>query len=236
MGSTTTDEDEPRRSVARWIAVGVGMLAFVVALRAFVLRGFVIRSGSMSPTVLAGDVIVVDRTAYGGRAPIVNLDVPGFSSPERFDVVVFQRPGAAEGTIMAKRLVGLPRDTIMMRDHVLYINGDRIVEPYVRHLESEGRFGPPMSWQVPYLTSSVTPAKYYPTMDTWGPLVIPPGHYFVMGDRRDASVDSRHWGFVNARHLKGRAAFVSFSVDSERDGAIPILESVRWERIGTRLY
>lgn len=212
------------------------MLAFVAILRAFVLRGFVIRSGSMSPTLLKGDVIVVNRAAYGGRTPIVDLDVPGYSNPERFDVVVFRRPRSAEGTIMVKRLVGLPRDTIMMRDHALYINGDKKVEPYVRHSEAASRFGPPMSWQIPYLTSSVTPAKYYPTMDTWGPLVIPPGNYFVMGDRRDASVDSRHWGFVKARHFLGRASFISFSLDSDRDGDVPILSSVRWERVGTASF
>lgn len=230
---TRSSQVRKGQSIKRWTKWGFAVLGLVLILRTFVMQGLVIRSDSMNPTLLAGDVILVDRAAIGANLPLLGR-IPGYSGPHRFDIVIFELPGG-RGTVFAKRLIGMPGDTIVMRDNILYINGDRVEERYVMYTDVEDGIGSSMSWQIPYLTAAVSPATYYPTLVTWGPLVIPARRYFVLGDRRDESLDSRTWGFVEARQIKGRVAFIYFSYDYDSEKRLPFVSSIRWERVGRAL-
>lgn len=223
-----------RQAAWEWTkSIAMGFVLFLL-LRTFLIQTFTITSGSMEGTLLVGDFLVLSKSAYGATIPGTDLKLPGYSEPKRGDVVVFR--GHHEPIDLVKRLIGLPGDTLAMENGQLIINGHRIEEPYVRHTDpaSDGHH-PWMSWQADYLVNSVDPARYRPTRDNWGPIVVPQDRYFVMGDNRDESLDSRYWGFVDPASLKGRAVVLYFSYDRNALGALPILNQIRWGRIGDRI-
>lgn len=202
-----------------------------LVLRSFIVQTFVITSGSMENTLLVGDFLMVNRAAIGSRVPFTDIRIPGYSEPRRGDVLVFDPPHEAELKLV-KRLVGMPGDTLEMRNRVLIINGVPQDEPYVKHQDVPDDAHAWMSWQREYLVSSVDPVTYRPTRDNWGPLVVPEGHYFMMGDNRETSLDSRYWGLLEAWRLEGRAVFIYFSYNKESYRPFPWLREVRWGRIG----
>lgn len=214
----------------RWIWACAVALAAVLLLRGFVVQGLVVRSNSMYHALVAGDVVLVNRAATGARVPFLNVKVPGYSEPRRCDVVVFELPGG-KGLPFAKRVVGLPGDTLLMREKALYVNGERAHEPYVVRGLDRDVSDLKMSWQRQYLAAGAALSAYGPTRDNWGPLVVPEGGYFVLGDKRDESLDSRYWGFVEAGRIKGRAALIYFSYELKAGGGW----RVRWERVGKRV-
>jgi signal peptidase I len=223
-----------RRSLWEWTkSLAMGFVLFLV-LRTFLIQTFTITSGSMENTLLVGDFLVLSKSAYGATVPGTGLRLPGYSEPHRGDVVVFR--GRHEPIDLVKRLIGLPGDTLYMRDGLLYIDQTPRDEPYVRHTDPTGDTSHPwMSWQTKFLVDSVDVMKYRPTRDNWGPIVVPPNLYFVMGDNRDESLDSRYWGFVDPASLKGRAVVLYFSYDRDALGALPFVNHVRWARIGDRI-
>jgi signal peptidase I len=204
--------------------------ALFLFLRAFVLQTFVITSGSMEDTLLVGDFLMVNRVALGSRIPGTRVHVPGFSRPERGDVLVFD-PHHDPDLKLVKRLIGMAGDTLEMRGGDLFLNGQRQEEPYVRHLGVPDESHPWMTWQPSHLLPEVDRGTYRPTRDNWGPLVIPEGHYFMLGDNRDTSLDSRYWGPLEQWRIEGRAVFKYFSYD--RDSLVPFawLRRIRWNRI-----
>jgi signal peptidase I len=121
-----------------------------------------------------------------------------------------------------------------MRDKVLVRNGQRQDEPYARHTDPLGdQADPKMLWQLDFtLDRTLTWRTYHPSRDNWGPLVVPPGKFFALGDNRDRSEDSRYWGFLDQGAVKGRPMFVYYSFENDLANAIPWLTSVRWDRIG----
>ncbi len=198
------------------------ILAF--AIRVFVAQAFKIPSGSMIPSLLIGDHILVNKMAYGLQLPqdcTFSLSFPPmtcyssillieFEKPKRGDVIVFRYP-EDEDKDFIKRIVGLPGDTIQIRNKIVYVNG--------KPLDDKGwtqRIDPGI------IDGRITPR------DNLGPITVPPDSYFVMGDNRDQSLDSRFWGFVRMNKIKGRAFLVYWSWK----GQGPISEWVRWERIG----
>jgi signal peptidase I len=194
----------------------------------------------MEDTLLVGDFLVVNRAGIGSRVPFTDIRIPGYSEARRGDVIVFD-PAHEVDLMLVKRLIGMPGDTLSMRGRVLYVNGEAFDEPYVKHISDPGdefpdpRMLPPdrdMSWQKSYLAPGVDPATYNPSRDNWGPLVIPPDHYFMLGDNREQSLDSRYWGLVEGWRLEGRAVFIYFSYDMDSSRAFPFLFEVRWPRIG----
>ena len=210
-----------------------GGLFFLI--RFFVLQTFVIISGSMRETLLLGDFLVVNRAAIGSPIPGTSLRIPGYSSPERFDILVFDPPHE-ENMMLVKRLIGMPGDTLEMRDKALYINGSAADEPYVRHLdESPDNSDIRMTWQTPYLVPGVDEASYRPSRDNWGPIVIPPDNYFMLGDNRDESQDSRYWGLLEGWRLEGRALFIYYSYERGSMTPFPWIRRIRWDRIGDRI-
>jgi signal peptidase I len=147
-------------------------------------------------------------------------------------VIVF-RPPHEPGKHYVKRLLGLPGDTLEMKDKRLFLNGDALAEPYAVHTDLGGdAVHPSMSWQVRFLRKGAPRSTYKPTRDNWGPLIVPSERYFVLGDNRDNSEDSRYWGFVSRKDLEGRPWFVYYSSAPAGIGGFSFLRDVRWERIG----
>ena len=200
-------------------------------LRTFILQTFVITSGSMENTLLVGDMLVVNRLAIGTRLPGTSIQILGYSNPRRGDVVVFD-PHHEVGMKLVKRLVGFPSDTLEMRQGVLLVNGEQISEAYLHAETGEDERHPHFEWQREYLTSDVDADSYLPSRRTWGPIVVPPDHYFMLGDNRDASLDSRYWGPLASWRLEGRVSFIYFSYNKESYRPFPAIREIRWGRLG----
>ncbi len=223
--------------VAEWTkSIIIAALLFFV-LRAFIVQTFVITSGSMENTLLVGDFLLVDRAAIGSYIPFTHVHIPGYSKPKRGDVLVFRPPPPDDTTMMlVKRLIGMPGDTIQMRNQVVYIDGKRLDEPYVKHTDSKDSSYPWMAWQKAYLEPGVDKSTYSPTRDNWGPLIIPKDRYFMMGDNRENSFDSRYWGLLPGERLEGRAEFLYFSYNKNSYKPFPWIREIRWGRIGDIIH
>ena len=196
------------------------VLLIVLVFRSFLFEPFKIPSGSMIPTLLVGDFIVVNKFSYGIRLPVLNKKIIGIGEPERGDVVVFRYPKDTSVNFI-KRAVGLPGDTIAYRDKQLFINGEKVEET------AAGRFG---SSDVKCTTPAVDASLYWEQLGNAnhnillhdrsgsrnGQWVVPEGHYFMMGDNRDRSNDSREWGFVPEENILGRAVGIWLNFDFEK--------------------
>jgi len=165
-----------------------------------VVQAFTIPSGSMMDTLLVGDYILVNKFLYGPEIPFTEQRVPGLRDPQRGDIIVFKYP-QDEKRDFIKRIVGTPGDTVQVRGHQVYVNAQPIREPYVKRAEGS----PPSTGQT-----------YCGYAYGCEPTVVPPNSYFVMGDNRDNSQDSRYWGFVKRDKIKGKAFLIYWSWDSDR--------------------
>ena len=226
-----------RVSTGRWMwewtkAVCTAILLFL-GVRTFFVEAFKIPTGSMEGTLLIGDFLLVNKAVYGAEIPLTHRRLPGLSTPKRGDVVVFLPPHEPHKNYV-KRIVGMPGDTLEMRDKVLYRNGVAQEEPYARHTDPVGDPADgKMVWQLSHLVdSTLTYRTYRPTRDNWGPLVVPLGKFFALGDNRDRSEDSRYWGFLDAASIKGRPMFVYYSFRDDLGATFDWLTGVRWDRIG----
>jgi signal peptidase I len=182
-------------------------VALVLALfiRTFVVQAFKIPSESMVPTLLVGDHLLVSKFAYGIKLPIVDKTLIKTGDPEHGDVIVFEYPENRDLDYI-KRVIGLPGDKIELKNNVLYRNDQPVEEPY-KHLEDH-----------------LVPG----TKVNWGPETVPANQYFVMGDNRDHSQDSRYWGFVPRDYIRGKAWVIYWSWEGFTD--------VRWNRIGNLIH
>ena len=176
------------------------ILAFFI--RSFVVQAFKIPSGSMLQTLQIGDHLLVTKFAYGVKVPFTNIMVIEREGPKHGDVIVFDFPEDPSKDFI-KRVIGMPGDVIEIRDKQVFRNGVQLVEPYVQHVDS---------------------ASAVPRRDNFGPVMVPENKYFVMGDNRDESYDSRFWGFVERDTIEGKALILYWSWAS--------LTDIRWERIG----
>lgn len=209
------------------------VIAFVLflVLRTLVVQTFVIVSESMRETLLVGDMLVANRLAVGARIPGTQRHLPGYATLHRGDVVVFD-PHHEQGMKLVKRLLGLPGDTLEMREGVLSVNGEALDEPYVRQGTVPDDPSPEFAWQRQHLVGGVDPSTYRPTRETWGPLVVPAGHYFMLGDNRDDSYDSRYWGPLETWRVEARVSFLYFSYNRDSFRPFPALREIRWDRLG----
>ncbi len=176
------------------------VLAIVLVLRSFLVEPFQIPSGSMLPTLEVGDFILVNKFSYGLRLPVAGTKVVDFGDPERGDVMVFKYPEDGK-TNYIKRVIGLPGDHIRYRNKELFVNGDKVASQFVAKL-------PPVELRREYLGD--VEHDIFLTMGRQsgsgeGEWVVPQGHYFVMGDNRDNSNDSRYWGTVPDDLVVGKA-------------------------------
>jgi len=227
--SSTSDDLPSTKSIIREYAEAL-IIAIVLALtiRVFVVQAFKIPSGSMIPTLLIGDHILVSKLAYGIPLPkdcefqlsfppltcYSSTMVMNFDPPKRGDVIVFRYP-EDENKDFIKRLIGVPGDVIQIHNKQVIINGERLIDQeYTQRVDPgiiDGRINP---------------------RDNLGPLTVPPDSYFVMGDNRDQSLDSRFWGFVKMNKIKGRAFLVYWSWDGQGSW----VDWVRWDRIGKGIH
>lgn len=206
------------------------VLLVVVALRSFVVEPFQIPSGSMLPTLKIGDFIAVNKYAYGLRLPVVNTKIVSVGMPQRGDVIVFRYP-VDPSQHFIKRVVGIPGDRIHYENRTLTINGETAPRELIASELPEEPFN--QLWRerlghvdhATYVTPSGRMMSAELEREAQGPwdVTVPEGHYFVMGDNRDNSRDSRFWGFVPEKNIVGR----TFAVWMHWDGGLPSFTTVR---------
>ena len=203
----------------RFLRDNRGFIAFLVCfglMRTAVADWNPIPSGSMRPTLLEGDVVLVNRVAYDLKLPLTERIVMHFSDPQRGDVVTFSSP--RNGDRLIKRVVGLPGDVIEMRDERLLINGKQVSYSEAESLREQLLSGHsvPAVRATEHLQGRDHRIQVMPTLVTkrdFGPVTVPAGQYFMLGDNRDNSADSRYIGFVPREKLIGRAHHVLVSAD-----------------------
>ncbi len=205
-------------------------------IRTFLVEAFKIPSGSMEGTLLVGDFLLVNKLVYGAEIPFSGKRLPAVRTPARGDVIVFQWPSDPTKNFV-KRLVGVPGDTLSMDEGVLFRNGVRLQEAYVRHIDpGADPAGEEFRWQRDYLVRTASASmSYHPSRNNWGPLVVPKEHLFVLGDNRDNSLDSRYWGFVPDSLVRGQPMVVYYSYSPDSAARLDFLTRVRWHRLGDRV-
>jgi signal peptidase I len=198
---------QPKKSIFREYAEAL-ILAVILALfiRTFVVQAFKIPSGSMKPTLLIGDHILVNKFIYGVKIPFLNITLIPIKNPKRGDIVVFKFPEDPKKDFI-KRVIAVGGDTIQIHNKKVYINDKPVEDPYGT-----------------YLDPHCIPGAAQPR-DNLGPVTVPPHSLFVMGDNRDHSYDSRFWGFVDLKAIKGKAFIIYWSWNKENTG-------IRWRRLG----
>jgi signal peptidase I len=206
------------------------VILLVFVIRSFLVEPFRIPSGSMMPNLLDGDFILVNKFSYGVRLPVANVKIWDIDNPKRGDVVVFRFP-PSPSTNFIKRIVGVPGDRVVYRNKRLYIN-DKLMEQTDRR-----KYVSPRSAEASDAHDRVTEnldGKLHDILvltqndSGYFERIVPPGEYFVMGDNRDHSHDSRYWGFVPDRNMVGRAFLIWFSVNPEK-------KDITWDRIGNSI-
>ncbi|GFH62668.1 MAG: signal peptidase I [Candidatus Desulfovibrio kirbyi] len=197
-----------RKKKSDWREVMEALLtALVLALviRTFVMQAFKIPSESMMETLLVGDHLLANKFVYGGKIPFTDIYFYKGDDPERGDIVIFEYPGDPSKDYI-KRVVGVPGDVIELRSKQLYRNGQPVREAYTRFLSGNTN---------------------EPTRDNYGPVTVPPGQYFMMGDNRDNSLDSRFWGFVKRGAIRAKAWRIYWSWEG--------FDNIRWARLGKHI-
>jgi signal peptidase I len=240
-----------------WAKVFPAAILLFLGLRTFLVEAYKIPSGSMEQTLLVGDFLLVNKLVYGAQVPFTHMRTPVIRSPKVGDIVIFAYPVDPRKNYV-KRLVGVAGDTLAMANGVLVRNGQTQNEAYVIH--SEPGYDPvaeDFRWQRGYLVRTaeaasslpaadgqdsastdatfVLPEVYRPSRNNWGPIVVPPGHLFMLGDNRDDSEDSRYWGFVADSLVRGTPMMVYYSFSPDSTSVAPWLTRVRWGRFGTRV-
>jgi signal peptidase I len=196
---------DKRKLLKEYVEAIVIALLLALVIRTFVVQAFKIPSGSMIPTLLIGDHILVNKFIYGIKIPFTEKKVLMFNKPERGDVIVFKYPENPQKDFI-KRVIAVGGEVIEEKDKIVYVNGKVLNEPYAHHYDR-------------YLR----PGGHDPR-DTFGPVTVPEDKVFVMGDNRDQSYDSRYWGFVDLNDIRGEAFIIYWSWDTN--------DWVRFNRIG----
>jgi signal peptidase I len=219
-GDVDAPETAYRKSTLREyfesICVAVILALF---LRTFVVQAFKIPTGSMENNLLIGDHLLVNKFVFAPTLSGMEERLLPIDPIVRGDIVVFKYPEEPERDFI-KRVIGLPGETVELKNKRVYIDGKPIEEPYVHFLFPAGEEGE-------------ADFTGFDVRRNYGPVSVPADHYFMMGDNRDNSQDSRYWGFMPRSYVKGKALFVYFSFgDPERDGLFSrVLGSVRWNRL-----
>lgn len=177
----------------------VTALVLALFIRAYFIQAFKIPSGSMIPTLLIGDHILVNKFIYGTVIPFSDKRILIVRKPERGDIMVFKYPEDPSRDFI-KRLIAVGGDVIESKNKTIFVNGKPLNEPYTQHTDA-----------------SVLPGSVGQPRDNFGPFIVPKGKYFMMGDNRDQSYDSRYWGYVDMSQIKGEALIIYWSWDSNNN-------------------
>jgi signal peptidase I len=188
------------------------VVAVILALfvRTFAFQAFKIPTGSMEPNLLVGDHLLVNKFVFGPVVSEVERTLLPMRAVERGEVLVFKFPEDPERDFI-KRVIGLPGETIEFRNQTVFVNGAPLLEPYAHY----------------QLPAGGEPGEGSDVRRRYGPVTVPANHYFMMGDNRDDSQDSRYWGFLPASFIKGRALFIYWSFGSSDGGFL----GTRWGRL-----
>ncbi|WP_306520177.1 signal peptidase I [Rheinheimera sp.] len=262
-GTVLTDEEKQKIAPQSYIAETAQsifpLIAVITIIRSFLYEPFQIPSGSMMPTLLINDFILVEKYAYDVKDPVWRSTLLTTGKPQHGDVAVFKNP--EQPTVdFIKRVIGLPGDRILYKNKQLYLQkfcdntsttACPAIEPLAQHQQAEGEFflgpypstrlteqGPNHSYDILQNTMLPDPIHNYYRQSgaATGEFIVPPGHYFMMGDNRDSSHDSRFWGFVPEQNLVGKAVFKWMSLEYSEDtnswvpGWLPV--NIRVERLG----
>lgn len=200
----------------------------VLLLRSFLVEPFRIPSGSLEPTLLVGDFVAVNKFAYGLRLPVIEKKVIPIANPKTGQIAVFRWPPEPSYDYI-KRVIGTPGDKVSYHNKVLTINGKEVKQTFVEYTtdESSGRPVAKYKEDLNGVVHNIFIRPDLPAVDF--DVVVPEGNYFMMGDNRDDSADSRFWGFVPDSYLRGKAFLVWMSWNGKTD-------SVRWSRIGSLIH
>jgi signal peptidase I len=214
-----------------WIPTLV-MVVVLLAFRSSLADWYDVPTGSMQPTILVGERVVVNKLAYGLKAPFTRWRVATWDQPERGDVVTF--PSPRDGQRMVKRVVAVGGDVVAMQDGRLVLNGDPLAyaaaEPVAWPLRPDDRHAHDFYVEeLPGKSHPVMTTDQAPHLRTWGPVQVPEGHVLVLGDNRDNSADGRVFGWVAMEDLEGRVVSIALSLDKDR------WFKPRWGRFGTGL-
>jgi signal peptidase I len=194
------------RSIVReYVEAALWALVLTLFLRAFVIQAFRIPSESMMDTLLKGDFLFVNKFEYGPKIPFTHVRLPGLREPRHGDVIVFQFPQDPSKDYI-KRCIATGSQTLEVKDKHVQVDGKALVEPYAIHSDPNLR-----------------PAGF-DSRDFFGPVTVPKGQFFMMGDNRDNSNDSRYWGTLQKDLIKGRAMFIYWSWDGDTHWP-------RWDRL-----
>jgi signal peptidase I len=203
-----------KKSVLREYAESL-IIAVILALfvRTWVFQAFKIPTGSMEPNLLIGDHLIVNKMIFSPAETFIERALLPRRDIRRGDIIVFKYPEEPERDFI-KRVIGLPGDRLELRRKTVYINGEPLAEPYAHLAEPASQ------------SAGVTGDL----REFYGPVTVPAGQYFMMGDNRDFSQDSRYWGLLPAHYVKGKALFIYFSFE-EGSSIANVLGGTRWERL-----
>jgi len=238
LATFDTPAQNRKGAFREWIESLLFTIIFVLVFTSYVAQATQVPTESMKPTILVGDHFFLDKITFPANYPAVIRRYLPHRSVSRGDIIAFKSP--TDGNIpFVKRVIGLPGDSIEIHSKSVYVNGDKLDEPYKIHVDS-----------TVYNSDPWTPEELK-VRDNYGPVRVPPNSYFVMGDNRDNSNDSRYWGFVTWDEIIGKPLFVYWSYESDPyvpgdktlrewvDGylavAMHFFDKTRWFRIGTMI-
>ncbi len=192
-------------------------LIIATSFKSAIADWYVIPSGSMKPTIVEGDRVFVNKLAYDLKVPYTAWHIAEWGTPQRGEIVVFYSP--ADGKRLIKRVVGIPGDSVGMQNNQLIINGKKVTYEPISHFKRKSLLGNKDSTRycfIENLSDTRHPVMFTPkrlSLHSFGPVIVPEGHYFMMGDNRDNSADSRYFGFVERRRIIGQATSIVISLD-----------------------
>ena len=203
LHADAVESNRRRKSIVREYAEAIAIAVLLaLVIRSLVVQAFTIPSGSMMDTLLVGDYILVNKFLYGPELPLIDWRMPAIRDPRRGDIIVFKYP-QDEKRDFIKRIVATPGERVQIRGHQVFVNGTPLQEPYTKYADSAG-------------TARGGGDAYCGYAYGCEPTTVPPDAYFVMGDNRDNSQDSRYWGFVKRDKIRGKAFLIYWSWDGDR--------------------
>ncbi|HYB19704.1 MAG TPA: signal peptidase I [Thermodesulfobacteriota bacterium] len=205
-----TPDKKKKSTLREYVEAIIVALVLALIIRTFVVQAFKIPSGSMEPTLEIGDHILVNKFIYGIKIPFTSINLFPWENPRRGNVIVFIYPLEPEKDFI-KRVIGVEGDTVRIVNKKLYINGVEVPDPHAVYKED-----------------LILPGDMQ-KRDNFGPVTVPKGNLFVLGDNRDRSLDSRFWGFVPLEDVRGKAFIIYWSWDRQDT-------TVRWNRIGKLIH
>jgi len=234
-----TGIEKAKKKTFEWIRAAAWAVGIWLLLSTFLVQAYFIPSPSMETTLMVGDVLFVNKFLFGAKIPFINAHLPAIREPRHGDIVVFISP--IEDSILVKRLIGLPGDTLQMKAAVVYRNGKALDEPYTQSTQppeysldqlDPGKLtrGQMRMLQIPHYIGP-DPDHYLPDVHEWGPIVVPKDSLWMMGDNRDMSRDARFWGFVPRGNVRGTPVIIYYSWDATSYRPLPFVTATRWGRL-----